>query len=232
MNVKLSLPATFADLSLRDLQVLETSEDPMTCVGAVTGIDWDELREMPRALIQEGFNHLQALRKAETQRHLETFELHGTRYGFVPNWDEFTAGEWIDAEQLCEDFWKNAHKVMALLFRPVTRSVGDRYMIEAYTAKEDPTPFLDMPADQVAGALLFFDYQKRTSDHFGVLFDSGGDEGGDDFGEKWGWYPVLYSLAGEDILRVEAVTKLTVGHVFTHLAFLKDLEFKRKQATA
>jgi hypothetical protein len=156
MNVKLSLPATFADLTLRHLQVLETSEDPMTCVGAVTGIDWDELREMPRALIQEGFNHLQALRKAETQRHLETFELHGTRYGFVPNWDEFTAGEWIDAEQLCEDFWKNAHKVMALLFRPVTRSVGDRYMIEAYTAKEDPTPFLDMPADQVSGALLFF----------------------------------------------------------------------------
>lgn len=161
MNVKLSLPATFADLTLRDLQVLETSEDPMTCVGAVTGIDWDELREMPRALIQEGFNHLQALRKAETQRHLETFELHGTRYGFVPNWDEFTAGEWIDAEQLCEDFWKNAHKVMALLFRPVTRSVGDRYMIEAYTAKEDPTPFLDMPADQVAGALLFFSTTKN-----------------------------------------------------------------------
>ena len=44
--------------------------------------------------------------------------------------------------------------------------------------------------------------------------------------------PVLHSLAGEDILRIEAVTKLTVGHVFTHLAFLKDLEFKRKQATA
>jgi hypothetical protein len=161
MSVKLSLPATFADLTLRHLQVLETSDDPMTCVGAVTGTDWDELRDMPRALIQEAYNHLQTLRKAETQRHLETFELNGTRYGFVPNWDEFTAGEWIDAEQLCGDFWKNAHKVMALLFRPVTREWGNRYEIEPYSAKEDAEAFLDMPADQVAGALLFFSTTKN-----------------------------------------------------------------------
>lgn len=161
MSVKLSLPATFADLTLRHLQVLETSDDPMTCVGAVTDTDWEELRDMPRALIQEAYNHLQTLRKAETQRHLETFDLNGTRYGFVPNWDEFTAGEWIDAEQLCGDFWKNAHKVMALLFRPVTREWGNRYEIEPYTAKEDAEAFLDMPADQVAGALLFFSTTKN-----------------------------------------------------------------------
>ncbi len=116
---------------------------------------------MPRALIQEAYNHLQTLRKAETQRHLETFELNGTRYGFIPNWDEFTAGEWIDAEQLCGDFWNNAHKVMALLFRPVTREWGNRYEIEPYTAKEDAEAFLDMPADQVAGALLFFSTTKN-----------------------------------------------------------------------
>ena len=57
---------------------------------------------------------------------------------------------------------------MALLFRPVTREWGNRYEIEPYTAKEDAEAFLDMPADQVAGALLFFDYQKRTSEHFAV----------------------------------------------------------------
>jgi hypothetical protein len=156
MNVKLALPASFADLTLRHLQVLETSDDPMTCVGAVTGVEWTELREMPRTLIQGAYEHLQSLREAETHKHLTTFDLNGTRYGFIPNWDEFTAGEWIDAEQYCGDFWKNAHKVMALLFRPVSREWGQRYEIEPYTAKEDAEAFLDMPADQVAGALLFF----------------------------------------------------------------------------
>ena len=50
---------------------------------------------------------------------------------------------------------------MALLFRPVTRSGGNRYEIEPYTAKEDAEAFLDMPADQVAGALLFFSTTKN-----------------------------------------------------------------------
>jgi len=75
------------------------------------------------------------------------------------------------------------------------------------------------------------DYRARTTEHFGVLFDSNGG-GGDAFYSKWEWYPALYSLAGEDVLKIDAVTRLTVGHVFTHLAFLKDLEYKRKQEQA
>jgi hypothetical protein len=36
-------------------------------------------------------------------------------------------------------------------------------------------------------------------------------------------------LAGEDVLKMDAVTKLPVGHAFTHLAYLKDLNYKREQ---
>ena len=75
------------------------------------------------------------------------------------------------------------------------------------------------------------DYRNRTTEDFGVLFNQHGD-GGDPFYDKWEWYPALYSLAGEDVLKVDEVTRLTVGHVFTHLAFLKDLEYKRKQDKA
>lgn len=74
-------------------------------------------------------------------------------------------------------------------------------------------------------------YKEGIADHFAVLFDSDGD-GEDTFGAKWGWYPVLYALAGESFLDMDAVTRTPVGHLFTHLAFLKDLEHKRKQATA
>jgi hypothetical protein len=72
------------------------------------------------------------------------------------------------------------------------------------------------------------DYRNQTTERFEVLFDSEG-AGGDEFGAKWGWYPVLYALAGEDILKMDEVTKLPVGHAFTHLAYLKDLNFKREQ---
>jgi hypothetical protein len=73
------------------------------------------------------------------------------------------------------------------------------------------------------------EYKAGVADHFAVLFDSDGD-GKDAFSKKWGWYPILYSLAGESYLEMDAVTRTPVGHLFTHLAFLKDLEAKRKQA--
>lgn len=72
------------------------------------------------------------------------------------------------------------------------------------------------------------DYRNQTCERFAVLFDSK-NAGGDEFASKWGWYPVLYTLAGEDILKMDAVTKIPVGHAFTHLAYLKDLNFKREQ---
>ena len=156
MNMRLSLPANFADLTLGMLQVLETSEDPLERVSAVAGVAKKELRDYPRPLITEALAHIERLRARETSRHLETFDLQGVTYGFIPNWDEFTTGEWIDAEQYAADFWKNAHKLMALLFRPIVRKWGDAYEIEPYTAKENAEVFKDLPADQVSGALLFF----------------------------------------------------------------------------
>lgn len=154
--MRLKLPARFEDMTLGMLQVLETTDDMLACLEVCTGQPNEQLRQLPKVLLEEGYTHIQNVRAAETKRHLTRFTLNGTEYGFIPNWDEFTAGEWIDAEAYCQDFWTNAHKLMALLFRPVTRSWGEAYEIEAYTSREAAEVFLDMPADQVSGALLFF----------------------------------------------------------------------------
>lgn len=155
-DMKLELPKNFSDLDLRGLQAFQTEQDPITCISAVTGLSREAIRKMPQTLVNAGYVHIKELLQSETARHLDTFTINGTRYGFIPNWDEFTVGEWIDLETQCADFWPNAHKVMAILFRPVNKEWNDKYTIEPYTAKEDAEVFLDMPADQVAGALLFF----------------------------------------------------------------------------
>lgn len=154
--MKLRLPSSYLDLKLKHLQVLETTEDPVQRIQAVTGLSFAEIRKMPQALIVEADRHLDYLLKQEQSVHLKTIKLKGTEYGFIPNWEEFSAGEWIDLETYTKDFWKTAHKAMAVLYRPVERKSGDTYTIKPYTAKEDATPFLDMPAPLVAGALLFF----------------------------------------------------------------------------
>ena len=152
----LAMPSRFSDLKLRGIQTYQTTTDIVNRVASVTGKTRVELLAMPYPLIEEAHRHLESLMTTETTKHLETFTLDGTEYGFIPNWDELTMGEWIDLDNACTDFWQNAHKVMSILFRPVTRRWKDQYEIEPYTAKEDSSVFLDMPADQVAGALLFF----------------------------------------------------------------------------
>jgi len=133
-----------------------TSENQLERISICTGQSVEKLRTMPQKLIEAATTHLDQLLTQETARFEKVIEMEGKRFGFVPDWDAFTAGEWIDLEAYLEDFWKNAHKVMSVLFREVTYELGDRYEVKKYTAKEDASIFEEMPADLVSGTLLFF----------------------------------------------------------------------------
>ena len=133
-----------------------TSENQLERISACTGKSVDKLRTMPQKLIEAAGAHIDQLLTQETARFEKVVEMDGKRFGFVPDWDAFTAGEWIDLETYLEDFWKNAHKVMAVLFREVTYELGEKYEVKKYTAKEDASIFEEMPADLVSGTLLFF----------------------------------------------------------------------------
>ena len=154
--MELKLPHRWSDLSLGELQVMMTSENPLERVSACSGKSVAQLRKMPQKLLEAAGEHIDNLLTQETARFEKVLEMDGKRFGFIPDWDAFTAGEWIDLETYLEDFWKNAHKVMAILYREVTYELGESYEIKKYTAKEDPSAFEEMPADLVSGTLLFF----------------------------------------------------------------------------
>jgi len=154
--MELRLPHRWSDLTLGELQVMMTSENQLERISACTGKSVDKLRTMPQKLIEAAGAHIDQLLTQETARFEKVVEMDGKRFGFVPDWDAFTAGEWIDLENYLEDFWKNAHKVMSVLFREVTYELGEKYEVKKYTAKEDASIFEEMPADLVSGTLLFF----------------------------------------------------------------------------
>ena len=154
--MELRLPHRWSDLTLGELQVMMTSENQLERISICTGQSVDKLRTMPQKLIEAATAHLDQLLTQETARFEKVVEMGGKRFGFVPDWDAFTAGEWIDLETYLEDFWKNAHKVMSVLFREVTYELGEKYEVKKYTAKEDASIFEEMPADLVSGTLLFF----------------------------------------------------------------------------
>ena len=150
------VPLKYADLSLGQLITLQTEEDRFKRVASCADITIEELRNAPMTEVTQADEHLKRIAEEETGRHLKVIELNGQEYGFIPNWKEFSLGEWIDIEEYSNDFWNNAHKIMSILYRPLVRRQGDALTIEKYTAKEDSEVFKQLPADLFGGCILFF----------------------------------------------------------------------------
>ncbi len=85
---------------------------------------------------------------------LNTFKIDGVEYGFIPNLDEMSFGEYIDLDTFIGD-WDNIEKAMGVLYRPIEMRKGNRYHIKEYEAG-DTEHLKAMPLDAVLGSILFF----------------------------------------------------------------------------
>jgi hypothetical protein len=85
-----------------------------------------------------------------------TFKLGNTEFGFITNLDEITLGEYTDLDKYISD-WDMMHNAMAVLYRPITKKLKDKYQIEEYNGSYtycDAMKF--MPVDVALGAVVFF----------------------------------------------------------------------------
>ena len=85
-----------------------------------------------------------------------TFKLGDTEFGFITNLDEITLGEYTDLDKYISN-WDMMHNAMAVLYRPVTKKLKDKYQIEEYNGSYtycDAMKF--MPVDVALGAVVFF----------------------------------------------------------------------------
>jgi len=77
-------------------------------------------------------------------------------FGMIPNLSEISFGEYVDIENYMSD-WKNMHKAMAVLYRPVISKKKDYYLIEEYESSDKYSEFMKyMPTSVALGCLLFF----------------------------------------------------------------------------
>tara|TARA_R110000803_G_scaffold37563_1_gene80925 strand:+ start:1867 stop:2484 length:618 start_codon:yes stop_codon:yes gene_type:complete len=85
------------------------------------------------------------------------FILDGVEYGFIPNLNDITTGEYIDLSTHGTSV-DNLHKVMAILFRPViSTGMNDTYEIEPYRVdKERQEIMKQAPMNIVNGMMVFF----------------------------------------------------------------------------
>ena len=85
---------------------------------------------------------------------ISKFTLNGVDYGFIPELDNMSFGEYMDLDTFIGDN-DNLHRALNVLFRPIKLNKGSRYIIENYEPNDSEVA-KDFPLDVVLGAIVFF----------------------------------------------------------------------------
>ena len=88
---------------------------------------------------------------------IDRFALHGVAFGFIPNLDDMTFGEYSNLDEYINDF-ETMHKAMAVMFRPIKKEqTNGKYLIVAYDGTGGTCEVMkDAPLSVVFGAMVFF----------------------------------------------------------------------------
>ena len=161
MKVEILVPDTLSDITLgqyqKYLSIIEGSEDSsfidIKMIEIFCGVKLSETLKMKFADIKAVCDILEQMLLEKPQL-IQRFKMNGVEYGFIPNLEAISMGEFIDLETFLSD-WKEMHRAMAVLYRPVSHKYGDKYTINEYK-ETDGEHMRDMPMDAVFGCMLFF----------------------------------------------------------------------------
>jgi hypothetical protein len=106
------------------------------------------------------------LTEGVTKDMIFTFDYEGVTYGFENDWKKLAWGAWQDLEFLSsEDITANIHKILAVLYRPVTEMKDTKYKIEPYdsnTTEERAENFKKIPVKIWFGSAQVFFFISST----------------------------------------------------------------------
>jgi hypothetical protein len=92
----------------------------------------------------------------EKPKFQSTFKIQNMEFGFIPNMDDITFGEYIDLESNITSV-DNFHKAMAVMYRPIKTRIKDKYEITQYTGTDEFSELMKFaPLDVVMAASVFF----------------------------------------------------------------------------
>ena len=74
------------------------------------------------------------------------------------------------------------------------------------------------------------EFRERTIDNFAAIFNGENeqDTSGNEFGEKWGWFGVMYRLTCGDFSKLEFITERPLLEALTWLSYELDLNETQK----
>ena len=160
MSIKIKIPTSLKDITLRQykkyLNIQKKVKDPRflnaKMIEILCNVRLEDVMLLKLSDSQEITSILSKVFDAKPDL-ITRFKLNSVDYGFHPELDDMTLGEYIDIDTFIGD-WDNMEKAMNVLYRPVIVKLKDRYNIEEYRLGTEGV-LLDMPMDAVMSSIFF-----------------------------------------------------------------------------
>jgi hypothetical protein len=167
---KHSLPKKWDDLplkkyvrlmkSLQDKETKTTLEKTVNIIRILSDVSEEDILRLPVKNINQLGGHLTDFLKTRPNDELNhIIKIKGVEYGFHPKLSDISFGEWVDIDAFInEGANDNLHKIMAILYRPITLKKGDKYQIEPYEPCKDREQIMldNLKVGDFYGVSVFF----------------------------------------------------------------------------
>jgi hypothetical protein len=161
MKIEINVPTSLSEVTLGQYQkFLKIAEDNpegnflnAKMIEIFCGIPLSDSYKLKMSSVAAIIDILNEL-LSQTPKRVEQFTMNGVQYGFIPDLDEMSLGEYVDLDGSASD-WNNMHVAMNVLYRRIKIKKSGKYNIVDYNV-ENPEKMKDMPLDAAIGSLFFF----------------------------------------------------------------------------
>jgi hypothetical protein len=163
MKVDIYVPSSISEIPLchyqEFLKLQATSNDQefiaQKMVEIFCGLQLKDVVKLKVTSVNELIVHFTKIFK-EKPKFKPTFKIGDVEFGFIPNLENITFGEYVDLENYLSK-WEDFHKAMAVMYRPITIRKEDKYEIMEYTGAAAFSEGMKFaPMDVAIAASVFF----------------------------------------------------------------------------
>ena len=161
--MKINIPENLNEITIKQFfdfkKCCDTNQDDQYLRLAMVSIFCDVSVEDIKKISSKDFidisNQLTNVLK-ETPIHIERFIINGVEFGFIPNLENITAGEYIELDTLFKDE-ETYLEQMAVMYRPITGTHKNLYRIEPFESTEKhKNIMIAAPISAYLGSKVFF----------------------------------------------------------------------------
>lgn len=161
--MKINIPENLNEITIKQFfdfkKCCDTNQDDQYLRLAMVSIFCDVSVEDIKKISSKDFidisNQLTNVLK-ETPTHIERFIINGVEFGFIPNLENITAGEYVELDTLFKDE-ETYLEQMAVMYRPIVSKHKNLYRIEPFESTEKHKDIMiAAPISAYLGSKVFF----------------------------------------------------------------------------